>query len=83
MDEFDRHVSWILSNSTVPRIRRGVYRRVNLMTFPYYIAYIVRDDILWIIAVCEKPHDLILLLNKSLGIKRLSGYTRHGRPVSC
>jgi toxin ParE1/3/4 len=53
MDEFDRHVSWILSNSTVPCIRRGGYRRVNLKTFPYYIAYIVREDILWILAVAH------------------------------
>ncbi|MFH0924582.1 MAG: type II toxin-antitoxin system RelE/ParE family toxin [bacterium] len=39
-DEVDRHVNWILGNSSIPRIRRGGYRRVNLKIFPYYIAYI-------------------------------------------
>ncbi|MBF0202455.1 MAG: type II toxin-antitoxin system RelE/ParE family toxin [Desulfamplus sp.] len=53
MDEFDQHVRWILSNSDVPRIRRGGYRRVNLKTFPYYIAYIVREDTVWILAVAH------------------------------
>lgn len=53
VDEFDQHVSWILSNSDVPRLRRGVYRRVNLKTFPYYIAYIVREDTVWILAVAH------------------------------
>jgi len=35
-DEFDQHISWISVNSTVPRVRRGGYRRVNLKAFPYY-----------------------------------------------
>jgi len=52
-DEVDRHVRWIANNSTVPRIRRGGYRRVNLKTFPYYIAYIIREDTLWILAVAH------------------------------
>ncbi len=52
-DEVDRHVSWISDNSTVPRIRRGGYRRVNLEAFPYYIAYIIREDTLWILAVAH------------------------------
>ena len=34
-DEVDQHVNWILGNSTVPQIRRGSYRRVNLKIFPY------------------------------------------------
>ncbi len=67
MDEFDRHVIWILSNPTVPRIRRGGYRRVNLKTFPYYIAYVVREDILWILAMTHghrKPEYWIERKNK-------------------
>ena len=32
-DEVDQHVNWILGNSTVPQIRRGGYRRVNLKIF--------------------------------------------------
>ena len=49
-DEFDQHVKWILSNPTVPRIRSGGYRRVNLKIFPYYIPYIIRKETLWILA---------------------------------
>jgi len=52
-DEVDQHVNWILGNSTVPQIRRGGYRRVNLKIFPYYIAYIIRKDTLWILAVAH------------------------------
>lgn len=29
-EEIDQHVSWIFDNSTVPQIRSGKYRRVNL-----------------------------------------------------
>ncbi len=40
-DEVAQHVNWILNNSTVPRMRKGGYRRVNLKIFPYYIAYLI------------------------------------------
>ena len=33
-DEIERHVNWISGSPTVPRIRRGGYRRVNLKAFP-------------------------------------------------
>ncbi len=52
-DEVDQHVSWILNNSNVPRIRRGGYRRVNLKVFPYYISYITREETLWILAIAH------------------------------
>ncbi len=52
-DEFERHVNWISGSPTVPRIRKSGYRRVNLKAFPYYIAYIIREDILWILAVAH------------------------------
>jgi len=52
-DEVDQHVNWILNNSIVPPICKGGYRRVNLKTFPYYIAYIVRKDTLWILAIAH------------------------------
>ncbi len=51
--EVDKHVNWILSNSTVPQVRRGGYRRVNLKIFPYHIAYIIREDTLWILAIAH------------------------------
>ncbi len=52
-DEVDQHVNWILSNATVPKLRSGGYRRVNLKVFPYYIAYIIREDTLWIVAIAH------------------------------
>ncbi len=52
-NEVDLHVNWILGNSTVPQVRRGSYRRVNLKIFPYHIAYIIREDTLWILAIAH------------------------------
>ena len=66
-DEVDQHINWILSNSKVPRVRSGGYRRVNLKVFPYYLAYIIRDDTLWILAVAHchrKPEYWIKRKNK-------------------
>ena len=53
MEEVDNHVKWIRRNPTVPRLREGGYRRVNLKTFPYYVAYMIREDILWILAIAH------------------------------
>lgn len=43
--EVDAHLRWIAGNATLPRVRPGDYRRVNLKIFPYYIAYALREDI--------------------------------------
>ena len=53
MDEVDKHVQWIIHNPTTPRIRKGRYRRVNLKTFPYYIAYMIHEDTLWVLAIAH------------------------------
>ena len=66
-DEIDQHVNWILDNSSVPQVRRGGYRRVNLKVFPYYISYIIREDTLWILAIAHsyrKPEYWIKRKNK-------------------
>jgi toxin ParE1/3/4 len=52
-EEVDRHIVWIEQNYDVPRLRSGGYRRVNLKLFPYYISYIVREPIIWILAVAH------------------------------
>jgi plasmid stabilization system protein ParE len=52
-DEVDQHVAWIVANPEVPRLRPGGYRRVNLKIFPYYISYIVRDPVIWILAIAH------------------------------
>ena len=57
-EEVDEHIKWISRNSTMPRLRKGIYRRVNLKVFPYYIAYIIREQTIWIIAIAhghQKP----------------------------
>ena len=51
--ELDSHIRWISANPTVPRLRSGDYRRVNLKTFPYYIAYAIRDDSIVLLAVAH------------------------------
>ena len=56
-DEIDQHIAWIAENPEVPRLRDGDYRRVNLSVLPYYIAYVVRDPVIWILAVA-RGHSL-------------------------
>lgn len=58
-DEVDRCVLWIAGHPELYRLRSGAYRRVNLRVFPYYIPFIERRRILWILAVAHgsrKPH---------------------------
>ena len=52
-DEVDQHITWITKNSEVPQVRDGAYRRVNLRVFPYYVAYIIRDSVIWILAIAH------------------------------
>ena len=52
-DEVDQHIAWLERNHEVPRLRLGGYRRVNLKIFPYYISYIVRDSVIWILAIAH------------------------------
>jgi len=52
-DEVDRCVLWIADHPELYRLRPGGYRRINLRVFPYYIPYIVRGEILWILAVAH------------------------------
>ena len=51
--ELDSHVRWIALNPTIPRFRDGVYRRVNLQVFPYYIAYLIKNETVWILAIAH------------------------------
>ena len=43
----------IAANATLPRLRPGDYRRVNLKVFPYYIAYALRDDSAVVLAIAH------------------------------
>lgn len=50
-DEVAFGIRWILANPTVPRLRPGDFRRVNLHSYPYYIAYALRGDRVVLLAV--------------------------------
>lgn len=51
--EVDAYIAWIARNHEVPRLRSGGYRRVNLNVFPYYVSYVVRGRVIWILAVAH------------------------------
>jgi hypothetical protein len=46
-------VDWIQLNSEVPRVRRHGYRRVNLRAFPHFVAYVIRNDVIWVTAIAH------------------------------
>jgi plasmid stabilization system protein ParE len=52
-DEVERCVSWIGDHPDLCRLRSGGYRRINLRVFPYYIPYVARGEILWVLAVAH------------------------------
>ena len=45
-------LDWIATNPMLPRERKG-HRRVNLKVFPFYIAYVVEGDLVWVLAVAR------------------------------
>ena len=51
-DEVMAHLDWITENPHLPRMRRN-HRRVNLKVFPFYIAYVLADDLIWVLAVAH------------------------------
>ena len=51
--QITRGIHWIRNNSEVPRIRPCGYRRVNCKTFPYYIAYYIREKEIFIAAIAN------------------------------
>ena len=44
-------VDHIAQDPQIYRLRQRGYRRVNLRAFPHFVAYIVRDEIIWIVAI--------------------------------
>lgn len=50
-EELDAAVRWIVANPTVPRLRPYDYRRVNLRSFPYFVAYALRGEDVVLIAI--------------------------------
>ena len=52
-DEVVEAVERIVSNPELPRLRPKGYRRVNLRAFPHYIAYVIRGETIWIVAIAH------------------------------
>ena len=46
------NLDWIVKNPEVTRLRKD-YRRVNLRIFPFYLAYVVETDLVWVLAVAH------------------------------
>jgi plasmid stabilization system protein ParE len=51
--EIDLLLERILANPTLPRVRRGGFRRINSKRFPYYLAYYIRGETIVIAAVAH------------------------------
>jgi len=46
-------LEWLCENAEKPRLRSSGYRRINLKVFPYYIAYVIRNRIVYIVAIAH------------------------------
>lgn len=46
-------VGWIERNPVILRLRSKGYRRRNLHAFPHYVAYVIRDETIWIVAIAH------------------------------
>ncbi len=52
-DEVEAMVDWIQRFPQGPRLRPKGYRRVNLRTFPHYVAYVIRGGTIWVVAIAH------------------------------
>ena len=52
-DEISRVVARIGEDPTLWRMREGGYRRVNCPVFPYFVAYIIREERVVVLAVAH------------------------------
>lgn len=51
--KFTATSSGLTRNPTVPRLRPGGYRRVNLKTFRHYLTYVQIGETIWILAIAH------------------------------
>lgn len=51
--EVQSHIKAIRQHPTLPRIRENNYRRVNLRMFPFYLAYLIRAETIYVIAIAH------------------------------
>ncbi|MDB6057340.1 MAG: hypothetical protein JWO95_1184 [Verrucomicrobiales bacterium] len=55
----------ILRNPELPHLRRGLYRRINFPVFTYYAAYIIRGDVVWVVAIAHAHRQPEFWLNRT------------------
>ena len=63
-EEVDLFLEKIEADPLLARLRAGGYRRVNLSIFRHYIAYIIRGDVLWVVAICHSHRKPEFWLNR-------------------
>ena len=56
-DEVQRHVQLIREHPALPRLRNKSYRRVNLRRFPFYIAYVLKDETIYVVAIAHSKRE--------------------------
>lgn len=69
-DEVDHHIRWISEHAELARMRPGGYRRVNLKVFPYDVAYLVRQDTVWVLAIAHGHRKPDYWIRRRLNISR-------------
>jgi len=52
-DEVVATLEWISEHPELQRLRSRGYRRVNLKIFSHYIAYIIRAEVIWVLAIAH------------------------------
>ena len=52
-DEIERAIQWLSTNPEACALGRGIYRRMNLRVFPYYIPYVIREQTVWVVAIAQ------------------------------
>ena len=45
-------LNWIAENPSLPRLR-PTHRSLNLKVFPFYIAYVFENDLIWVLAIAH------------------------------
>lgn len=69
-DEVDRHIRWVAVHTDLPRIRLGGYGRVNFRVFPYYVAYVVHQESIWVLAIAHGHRKPECWIERRLNLSR-------------
>ena len=55
--EFDSQVRWLARHALQPRLRPPGYRRVNFRVFSFYVAYVIRDEMVVLLAAAHGARE--------------------------